>query len=186
MHGTDTSIDCTWLPVSQTVHHPQVYDMRFPRSTERCPCPFPGYLGSSHTWNGLRSHLNMQYWEDRIRILEEHHNTLPRCERCESQVLAVRLNNRHYMLEKFNQGKDRRLRRKTLQLCFEASRVSFQINADTLPPSEAFPYLGRTITYNNSNWAVVCLNLQKVWRQWGMIARVLERTGATVQAQGSM
>ena len=38
----------------------------------------------------------MQHWGDRIRILEEHPNPLPRCEHCGSQVLAGRLLNRHY------------------------------------------------------------------------------------------
>ena len=32
----------------------------------------------------------------------------------------------------------------------------------------------------------VYLNLQKDWRQWGMIARVLEITGATVWARVAM
>ena len=64
--------------------------------------------------------------------------------------------------------------------------VSFQINAKTLPPSEAFPYLGRMISYNNSDWAVVYLNLRKAWRWWGMIERILERTGATVRSRGAM
>ena len=70
-----------------------------------------------------------------IRILEEHLNPLPWCERCGSQVPTGRLNNRPYVSEKFNQGEERRLRRETLQYCFEASRVSFQINVETLAPS---------------------------------------------------
>ena len=42
------------------------------------------------------------------------------------------------------------------------------------------------ISYNNSNWAAVYLNLRKSRRWWGMIVRVLERMVATVQAQGEM
>ena len=44
----------------------------------------------------------------------------------------------------------------------------------------------QTIVYNYSNWVVVYLNLRKVWRRWGMIVRVLERTIAMVRAWGSM
>ena len=33
---------------------------------------------------------------------------------------------------------------------------------------------------------MVYQNLRKSWRQWGMVARVMERTGATVQAQGAI
>ena len=79
-----------------------------------------------------------------------------------------------------------RLRRETLKRCFKASRISFHINSKNIPPSEAFPYLGWKIAYNNINWSAVYLNLRKYSRQWDMIARVLERTVSTVQSQGEM
>ena len=97
-----------------------------------------------------------------------------------------RLNTRHYVSEKYKQGEERRIRRETLQRCFKAIRVSFQINEETLPLLEAFPYLGRTITYSNSDWSAVYLNLRKSWRRWGVVARVLESTGATGRARGAM
>ena len=62
----------------------------------------------------------------------------------------------------------------------------FQINAKTLPLLEAFPYLRRTIVYNSIYWAALYLKLQKARRQWGVIARVLERTGSTAHVRGSM
>ena len=74
-------------------------------------------------------------WGGSIRILEEHPNPLPKFEQCGIQVPAGRLNNLHYLLEKYKQGEERHIRRNTLQRCFEASRVSFQINVETLPPS---------------------------------------------------
>ena len=64
--------------------------------------------------------------------------------------------------------------------------VSFQINIKTLPPLEAFPYLGRTIAYNNSNWAAVYLNLWKSWRWCGVIERVIERMGSRVRSRRAM
>ena len=63
---------------------------------------------------------------------------------------------------------------------------TFHINAETLPSSEDFPYLGRKIAYNNSNWAAVYQNLRKARRRWGMVERVMERTGAPVQTWGYM
>ena len=62
----------------------------------------------------------------------------------------------------------------------------FQINVETLTPSEAFPYLGWTIYCNNRNWATVYLNLQKDQKQWTMLARVIKRTGAMIRARGEM
>ena len=64
--------------------------------------------------------------------------------------------------------------------------VLLQINTDTLTMLEGFPYLGRMITYNRSDWAKVYLNLRKYWRRRGMVARVLESMGATVRAWGEM
>ena len=64
--------------------------------------------------------------------------------------------------------------------------VSFQINVEDLPPSEALLYLGQTITYKKSDWPEVYQNLKKARRWWGMIARVLAKTGATVRVYGMM
>ena len=80
MHGTEPAIDWSRLPASQTVQQPQVYDVRLPWTTQRCPCPFPGCLVYSHTWNGLYYHFNRKQWGDRISILEDHPNPIPRCE----------------------------------------------------------------------------------------------------------
>ena len=134
MHATEPAINWSRLLVSQIVHQPQVYDVRFPRTMKKCPCPFPpGHLE--------RPALSLQQAAlgDWISILEEQPNPFPRCERCGSQVPAGRLINCYYLLEKYKQGEERRLRHEALQRCFEASRVSFQINTETIPPSEAFP-----------------------------------------------
>ena len=119
-------------------------------------------------------------------ITEEHPKPLPRCKICGIQVPYGRLNNCHYTLEKCKQGEERRLRRETLQRFFEKIRVSFHIKVDTLPLLEAFPYLERTILYNNSDWAEVYLNLRRAWRRWSIIERVLERMISTVRARGAM
>ena len=42
------------------------------------------------------------------------------------------------------------------------------------------------ISYNNSNWAAVYLNLRKSWRWWGVIGRVLEKTRVTVRSEGEI
>ena len=45
---------------------------------------------------------------------------------------------------------------------------------------DSSPYLGRTITYNNINWSALYHNLEKARRRWGMVLRVLEKTGEAV------
>ena len=89
--------------------------------------------------------FSSQNWGNRIRILEEHPKPLPKFKRCRRQFPAWRLNTHHYASEKYKQEEERRLICETLQCCFEAGMVSFQINAETLPPPKDFPYLGQAI-----------------------------------------
>ena len=42
------------------------------------------------------------------------------------------------------------------------------------------------LIYNNSDWPAVYQNLNKARRQWGVIARVLAKTGSMVRARGMM
>ena len=54
------------------------------------------------------------------------------------------------------------------------------MNLEPLETTTAFPYLGRAIAFNNSDWESLYGNMMKVQRQWGMVAKVLINTGATV------
>ena len=47
----------------------------------------------------------------------------------------------------------------------------------------AFPYLGRAVMYNNSEWEALYSNLRKFHRIWGMLAKVLGKTGAPIKAR---
>ena len=64
--------------------------------------------------------------------------------------------------------------------------ISFKINDEPLPLSEAFPYLGRMIAYNNSGWPAVFHNLKKAWIRQRAILRVLKKTGSMVRVRGIM
>ena len=64
--------------------------------------------------------------------------------------------------------------------------MTISANAEKLEPAAACPYLCHTVEFNNSNWAVLQRNLQKAWCWWGMVAKVLTRTGVTVQAQSML
>ena len=53
------------------------------------------------------------------------------------------------------------IRRENLKHFSRESRISIRVNAEPLEPADAFPYLSRTIVYNNSDWAAVYHNLRK-------------------------
>ena len=85
----------------------------------------------------------------------ENPNPHPRCDRCERKLPERRLNTLHYVSEKYKQGEESCLICETLQRCIEEIRVSLQINTETLPLLDEFPFLGRTIVYNSSDWSAV-------------------------------
>ena len=74
---------------------------------------------------------------------------------CGNEFPVERLNTCHYASVICKQGDERRLRHETLQWCFKENMVLFQINAEILPPSEAFTYIGQIIAYNNRDWAAL-------------------------------
>ena len=45
------------------------------------------------------------------------------------------------------------------------------------------PYLGRTIAFNNSDWADLYQNLSKAQRHWVMLSGVLVKAGVKVRAR---
>ena len=62
-------------------------------------------------------------------------------------------------------------------------RWTISVNADPLEPATAFPYLGFTVAFNNSNWAAVYQNIRKARNWWDMVEKLLKSTGATVRVQ---
>ena len=56
------------------------------------------------------------------------------------------------------------------------------VNVEPLDQAADFPYLDRTVTYNNSTWAALYQNIRKAWRRWGVVGKVVTKTGSTVQA----
>ena len=52
-----------------------------------------------------------------------------------------------------------------------------------LEAKNALQYLGRTATYNNSEWVVLYINMGKSQRIWGTVATVLGEMGALIKAR---
>ena len=73
-----------------------------------------------------------------------------------------------------------------MQQYFEANQVSIKFNLNPLESDAAFNHLGCTIAYNNSNLVALYQNLGKTMRRWGMVLKVLEKTGSAVRARETM
>ena len=55
--------------------------------------------------------------------------------------------------------------------------MEIRVNLNPLEATTAFPYLGRTIRYNNSDWVALYS------RSWGLVAKVLGKIGSPIKAQ---
>ena len=88
----------------------------------------------------------------------------PHCERCIRKMIPWILNNRHYTLEVYRLGQEFCRLRDMLQRCFTDNQVAARVNLESLEARTAFPYLVRTVTFNNSNWASLYRNLRKAQR----------------------
>ena len=57
-----------------------------------------------------------------------------------------------------------------------------RVNLNPLEETTAFPYLGRTFKYNNSDWVALYINLRKDHRRWGMVEKVMGERGVPINA----
>ena len=61
--------------------------------------------------------------------------------------------------------------------------MTIKINLNPLDSDVTFPYLGRTIAYNNSNWSSLYQNLSKAQSRQGMVSGMLVKVGVTMRAR---
>ena len=61
--------------------------------------------------------------------------------------------------------------------------MNIKVNMNPLESVSTLPYLGRTISFNNSDWATLYQNIRNTKRRWGMMSGVLVKAGATVRAR---
>ena len=73
-----------------------------------------------------------------------------------------------------------------MQKCLEENQVSIRVNLNPLKATSAFPYLIHTVAYNNRNWAELYSNLRKAQRRWGVVEKVMGKTGAPIKYQAMM
>ena len=180
-HGIEPGVNWDMLPVSQAETEPVQYDVSFPTHVREVQCPI--CPGRCRTRAGLRNHFGRRHWNDILCITEEIY-PFPRCEKCGHQVPPTHLNNRHYNTDTCRLGAQRKRRREQLQQQYEANQVVINVNGTPLEKVGTFVYLGRPIAYNNSDWPAIHRNLKRAQQRWGMVSRVLERTGASPRVRG--
>ena len=64
--------------------------------------------------------------------------------------------------------------------------MKIKVNIKPLEANIELPYLGRTITYNNSDWEALYINLRKSQRRWGVVEKVLGKMGEPIKLRAIM
>ena len=64
--------------------------------------------------------------------------------------------------------------------------MDIRINLNSFKATTALPYLGRTATYNNSDWASFYINLSNDQRGWGMVEKVMGNTVVPIKGWDMM
>ena len=76
---------------------------------------------------------------------------------------------------------DLQRRQQKLQRCFKANHVAIKAKTEPLKEKTVFLYLWRTEMYNNSDRKALYSNLPTFQRIWGMVAKVLVKTGEPIK-----
>ena len=64
------------------------------------------------------------------------------------------------------------------------SRVVISVKSEPIDPVLDFPYLGRTVVYNNSVWEALHQNIKNDRWWWGLAGKVPTKAVSTVRARG--
>ena len=64
--------------------------------------------------------------------------------------------------------------------------MEIRVKLNPLKATTTFPYLGRNFTYNNSNWKALYRILKKSQSRWRMLAKVMGKMGAPINARSMM
>ena len=64
--------------------------------------------------------------------------------------------------------------------------MEIRVNLDPIKSTTTLPYVGREVTFNNSDWEALYINLRKAPWKLGMVEMVLVNRGGTTKAREMM
>jgi len=162
---------------------PVDYIMTEPDKHADMQCPVPG-CGVTMVGGGynMRRHFAFRHQTVTVTIIEE--GELPSCASCGFQCPLP--HNRHRQSEMCAQGTEKRRRLELTQKIIYA-RDHAQVmtaGATNLATVDAFKYLGRWMTADDTDDRAVRENISKARARWGQLCRLLTRQGASTRVMG--
>ncbi len=147
----------------------------------QCPIPACGVTVVGG-WYNMRRHFNFRHQAITVHIVEE--GELPGCVACGFQCALP--HERHQQSEMCRQGAAKR-KRLALTRAIIQSRDHAQVMTagnTNLTQVDAFKYLGRWMTADDTDDRAVRENITKARARWGQLCRLLTRQGASRRVMG--
>ena len=123
----------------------------------------------------MRKHFRDRHPNDLVIIPEEGSEPFPQCDRCGLQVSPHAVRMGHLGSAMCLQGQQLRRRRRAARLAHEARSVTFTVNGVQLRKVDQFKYLGRPLSFRDSDMPAMYKNLGKARKMWAKLAKLLRR-----------
>jgi len=149
--------------------------MSWPRVHQVRMCPWPGcsYPASSRTQ--LNHHFTHRHPDHTLVFTDQGHPIV--CEVCGTRVTPCALAHGHINSGWCLNTARRKHQRQLIRACHEAEGQQFSVDGVELERVDVFTYLGRPLSYKDSDWPALRKNLTKARQKWAMLSRILERWG---------
>jgi hypothetical protein len=147
-------------------------------------CPVLQCGSHSGTRFNLRQHFLMQHPQDLVCIPIKGSLPLPKCARCGLQMPVEDLSRGHYHTALCQRGWERKCQHEAAVHSQQALECTFCANGEDLERAEVFKYLGRLLSFNDSNNQAMRSNLKKGRGCWAWVCCVLQAENATPKMCG--
>lgn len=166
------------VPASSSTTESASYTVDIGTQTVRpaVPCPVPGCPGRATRRHTMVTHFKTRH--PTCQLIIPGMKSKVACGNCGVLYAASHLK-RHQKSARCASDARARRRAALRESQATADAVVFTVDGVPIENVDTFPYLGRPICKDGSDWAAARYNIAQATKQWGKIKRVLAREGAT-------
>ena len=155
---------------------PRTYNMAFPTVGWAMNFPVEGFLGRAVTRTAMWVHFLHRHVQDIVIILEGGKPSSPTVPPVQHAGTLTRYEQEAYQHRSVQQGghreSDSRWRMAEEEMRESAER-SFKAYGIPLKTVTSFKYLGQVLTSVDNDWLAVTGSVQKTWKNWAQLERIL-------------
>jgi hypothetical protein len=165
----------------ETQKAPTQYNVTIKKGV-KTPCPSAGCPSYLQTSLSMRQHFRTQHRNDTLIV---NGQLLPKCNKCGIFQQNALSTQHHQSQDCLKWTEIRQQRQLNITQQETARSAVFTTGGEGIENVDAFKYLGRILSKNDSDCAAVENNLQKARMKWGRISRLLTREGTYPKAMAT-